>query len=319
MQRENFLKEGYAMNKKKIAVIGGDARMIAAAEYLNRRFCAVLCGFDGREGGTQIVDSLCCSGGIAERPASLDGFLMASTPEEALRGCEAVLLPLPALSGADISTPFSDRTISRCELRCALRKNGVQKLFGGMLGPLADECRNDGITAVDYFELGEFVTANALLSAEGAVFTAMEELKISIQGARVLVVGNGRIGKLLADKLAALKAEVTVSARNPVDFALIKAAGLKSADTNRLTELLNSERFDVIFNTVPARLFDRPVLEAMPKSTLLIDLASKPGGVDISAAGALGRRVIWALSIPGRYAPVSAGRAIGEVIERSLG
>ena len=307
------------MNKKKIAVIGGDARMIAAAEYLGKAYEVVLCGFDGREGGSGVVDLLCCSGS-AEHPGPLDGFALADTPFEALEGCEAALLPLPALSGGDISTPFSDKRISRAGLIEAMKLRGVKKLFGGMLGELADECRAAGIEIVDYFELEEFVTSNALLTAEGAVFTAMEELKVALHGSRALVVGNGRIGRLLASKLDALRADVTVAARKPVDLALIRAAGLKTADSRKLGELLESEHFEVVFNTVPALVFDRETLERIDRKTLIIDLASKPGGVDIAAAGALGRRVIWALSIPGRYAPISAGRAIGEVImERSLG
>ena len=301
------------MKKKKIAVIGGDARMIAAAEYLGTAYEIVLCGFDGREGGNGVVDLLCCSGS-AEQPGPLDGFTLAETPYEALGDCEAALLPLPALSGGDIATPFSDKTISRAGLIEAMKLRGVKKLFGGMLGELADECRAAGIETVDYFELEEFVTANALLTAEGAVFTAMEELKVSLHGSKALVVGNGRIGKLLASKLDALRADVTVAARKPADIAMIRAAGLKTADSRNLGELLERERFEVIFNTVPALVFDRDTLGKVDLKTLIIDLASKPGGVDIAAAGALGRRVIWALSVPGRYAPVSAGRAIGEVI-----
>ena len=37
---------------------------------------------------------------------------------------------------------------------------------------------------------------------------------------------------------------------------------------------------------------------------------SKPGGVDLGAAGKLGLTVIWALSLPGKVAPVTAGAAI---------
>ena len=88
------------MKKKKIAVIGGDARMIAAAEYLGKAYEIVLCGFDGREGGNGIVDLLCCSGS-AEHPGPLDGFALAETPYEALGDCEAALLPLPALQIPD--------------------------------------------------------------------------------------------------------------------------------------------------------------------------------------------------------------------------
>ena len=46
----------------------------------------------------------------------------------------------------------------------------------------------------------------------------------------------------------------------------------------------------------------------------MIDLASRPGGVDMDAAAALGVRVIWALSLPGKVAPVTSGRYIKDTV-----
>ena len=41
-------------------------------------------------------------------------------------------------------------------------------------------------------------------------------------------------------------------------------------------------------------------------AALVVDLASKPGGVDFAAARELGRRVEWALSLPAKTAPRAA-------------
>ena len=49
-----------------------------------------------------------------------------------------------------------------------------------------------------------------------------------------------------------------------------------------------------------------------------MDLASKPGGVDMEAASRLGVRVIWALSLPGKVAPVTAGKIIRDTIYHIL-
>ncbi|MGM9612725.1 MAG: NAD(P)-dependent oxidoreductase [Butyricicoccus sp.] len=106
----------------------------------------------------------------------------------------------------------------------------------------------------------------------------MEELPITIQGARALVVGNGRIGSLLAAKLAALGAHVTVSARSPRDFARIEAAGHHSLHTRFLTGHLAA--FDLVVNTVPARVLGAAELAELPEACLVLDLASKPGGAD---------------------------------------
>ena len=52
----------------------------------------------------------------------------------------------------------------------------------------------------------------------------------------------------------------------------------------------------------------------MPSDTILIDLASLPGGIDAAAAEKLGLRMIRALSLPGKVAPKSAGEIIKETV-----
>ena len=70
----------------------------------------------------------------------------------------------------------------------------------------------------------------------------------------------------------------------------------------------------MVFNTVPALIFDEPRLRALAPSTLIIDLASRPGGVDFAAAAGLGLKTIWALSLPGRVAPKSAGIILKDTV-----
>lgn len=160
------------------------------------------------------------------------------------------------------------------------------------------------------------VIATALPTAEGAIQIAMEELLITLHGARALVIGNGRIGKLLSGRLACLGAKVTVSARSNADFAWISAAGMESLDTRSLAGHLAP--FDVLFNTVPSRVLGLAELAELREDCLIIDLASKPGGVDFGAAQQLGRRAIWALSLPGKVAPMSSAMAIRDTIYNIL-
>lgn len=104
----------------------------------------------------------------------------------------------------------------------------------------------------------------------------MEELPITIQGAHVLVLGNGRIGSLLSSKLRALGADVTVSARSAHDFARIETAGHRALHTKFLAGHLSG--FDLVVNTVPARVLGASELTELPAACLILDLASKPGG-----------------------------------------
>lgn len=155
-------------------------------------------------------------------------------------------------------------------------------------------------------------TVNAVPTAEGAIQIAMEQTDVTLHGLPVLVIGHGRVGSILAAKLSALGADVTVSARNCRDFALIEAAGMKTADTRQLADVLH--RFPVVFNTVPAAVLGSAELAKLPPNALLIDLASQPGGIDLSAALPKSLRRIHALSLPGKVAPVTASIAVRDTI-----
>ena len=164
----------------------------------------------------------------------------------------------------------------------------------------------------DYFAREELAVLNAIPTAEGAIQIAMEELPITLHDARVLVVGCGRLGKALAPRLRALGARVWVSARRYEQRAAAESMGLGSEGVDHLPDWLCS--YDLVFNTVPARILGVEELAALKEGALVIDLASRPGGVDMDAAAALGVRVIWALSLPGKVAPVTSGRYIKDTV-----
>ena len=104
----------------------------------------------------------------------------------------------------------------------------------------------------------------------------MQELPVTISNSKILVVGFGRIGKILAHKLYGLNTEVYVTARKYEDFAWIEAFGYKGISYDILEEYL--EKFDVVFNTVPALMLDEKRLKKLRPDSVIIDLASNPGG-----------------------------------------
>ena len=159
-------------------------------------------------------------------------------------------------------------------------------------------------------------TDNALPTAEGAIQLAMEHLPITIHGARVLVTGFGRVGRLTAQRFAALGAKVCVAARKYEQLAWAQAMGFGAQELSHLAGWLCG--YDLVVNTVPAPVLGETELKDLWPDCLIIDLASKPGGVDRKAADRLGRQVIWALSLPGKVAPVTAGGAIRSTIYNML-
>ncbi len=280
------------MKKLIFALAGGDRRQLAAAEAL-------------REDGHVVL--LCCLEKLEPEQTGL---------KKALGAADCVLLPLPALDReGGLNAPFSAQKVSAGELLDALRPGTA--LLGGRLTPrFRAMAAARWLTAVDYYEREELQITNAALTAEGALHLAMEETETSLLGARCLVIGYGRIGRLLAGRLRALGAEVTASARRPEDLAWIRAEGLRPAETGRLENCLPGQ--ELVFNTVPAPVLGEERLRLLPPDALCIDLASAPGGVDAEAARRLGLRSIRALGLPGETAPKSAGLAVKETVCRIL-
>jgi dipicolinate synthase subunit A len=171
--------------------------------------------------------------------------------------------------------------------------------------------------------------ARRVLMEEGIVVrvsdviaVAMNELPVTIDGIHAAIIGYGRIGSLLAERLRALGAEVTVYARRSEQCTLARlhhhrAARLLCREGETVLESIPAD-LRVIFNTVPSRILAGRVLEMLPPECLLIDLASAPGGIDHAAARAMGLHTVWATALPGKCAPESAGRILAEVLHEIL-
>ncbi|MCL1820780.1 MAG: dipicolinate synthase [Oscillospiraceae bacterium] len=153
---------------------------------------------------------------------------------------------------------------------------------------------------------------NAVPSAEGAVQLAMEQTEHTLHGSVCLIIGYGRIGKVLARQMTALGAKVTVSARKTEDFCWCDACGYNIADTRALDGALGG--YDIIYNTVPHMILDDKHLSQIKPGALVIDLASNPGGVDFAAAKRRGVNCHWALSLPGKVAPESAAAIVRNTV-----
>ena len=165
----------------------------------------------------------------------------------------------------------------------------------------------------DYYRREELAVGNAIPTAEGAVGIAIREYPGTINGAKCLITGFGRIGKNLAIILRGMGAEVFCAARKKADLMQMRAFGVQP-----LTYREISRRFDLIFNTVPAKVLTSPVLMQQTRDTLIIELASAPGGIDLKRAEELHLHVIDAPSLPGRVAPKTAAEYIKEAVYNIL-
>ena len=277
----------------KFSFIGGDMRIVSLAAALLR---------DGHE--------VSCF--ALENAPAFEGASCSMTLEGCLENADCVVLPLPVLNTqGKLNAPMSVKTYDPGTIFRALPKTAV--ICGGKPdGSLVTLASELGLDFVDYFAREELVALNALATAEGALSLILRNSPLTIWDSRVLVIGAGRIGKMLAERLRALGAHVTVSARKAGDMAYIRAMGCQALDTRTLGSEL--KRFDTIINTVPAPVLDREQLGYVSHDALCIDLASRPGGIDFAAAKELDLNVLWALGLPAETAPVTAGRIIKETV-----
>lgn len=282
------------MNEKiNFLIAGGDLRQVYTAKALSQEYNVYALGLSKNHINTDKINLI---ENIDDVPYEVDH----------------IILPLPvSQDGEYINAPFSNRKIAASELIPHIKNGGI--VFGGKFDDASQKIFiNSGIETIDYFDREELNVLNAVPTAEGAVQIAMEETASTIYGQNILITGFGRISKVLIKILNGMGANVTVTARKYSDLAWAEIYGCKSVHTSSLHECI--DKFDIIFNTVPAVLFDEYMLNKLRKDTLMIDLASKPGGVDFDIAGKLGLKVIWALSLPGKVAPVSSGEIIAGTV-----
>ena len=281
------------MRKMDLWVIGGDPRQATLARALAE---------DGHSVHTYALER-----GI--EPALVSDNL------ETLAGADCTVLPLPALDGDRINAPLSAHPPLLSQVLDIMRP-GQLLCAGRVTPPLEEAARLRGVRLVDYFAREELAVANAIPTSEGAIQIAMEELPITLHGAKTLVIGYGRLGKVLSRQLRGLGACVSVAARSCTDLAWAQVWSYGVERSDQLSGWLCA--YDLIVNTVPAPVLGREELSDLKPGCLVIDLASKPGGVDFSAAAELGVKVIWALSLPGKTAPVTAGLAVKSTIYNIL-
>lgn len=289
------------MHRRKYAVIGGDMRNIYLAELLKKDYQYVeIYGFDKSEKPW------------ATKNSSLD--LILSEARVIVGG-----IPLVADNNY-LSTPFSEVKTPINEVIEKVSENSLL-IAGKISDSIKSQLSQKNVKCFDILNREELAVLNAVPTAEGAVSILLEELPITLMDSRVLIVGYGRIGKILAKMLQGFGAEVWAAARKYSDIAWIEAQGLKPVPMHQLARYVSD--MDAIVNTVPSLVITKDILEKTRNGCFLLDLASSPGGIDFKVAEALGFKVMWSLGLPGKIAPLTAGdiirRTIYNIIEEEGG
>lgn len=245
-----------------------------------------------------------------------------TNPTEAAQNCRAVIAPMSNTDLAGNITSRPDQSPEPIFLPDVLAAVAPQTpLLIGVAKPVIRQLvARYGLRLIETASIDEIAVLNSIPTAEGAIQVAMEETAVTIHDSECLVIGLGRCGTAIVQRLIALGARVTAAARSPGDLARAVVMGAKPLE---LRNISTQTDFDVIFNTVPALVLDRSYLRHLSPQTVIIDIASSPGGTDFEAAQQQGIKAIHALSLPGKVAPITAGqilvRSIPRLLENLLG
>lgn len=234
-----------------------------------------------------------------------------SNLDEVLKNSEDIISGMPiSKDGITVTVPYSNEVIRLDILKEKLE--GKQFIAGGIPEWFKENCEEKNIQIFDLLDCEELNVVNAIPTVEGTIKIVIEETPYTIHESNCLVLGYGRIGKILCDKLQALGANVYCTARKEEDFSWMREKRINSVKYNEIYKMC--QNIDFIINTVPSVVIDEKIIKNLKRDCFIIELASKPGGVDKIKAEVYKVRVISAQGLPGKLAPLTAARYIKEIV-----
>lgn len=280
------------MKKYDVAIVGGDKRTARMASVFAQKGYHVVCfGTGTHAADNRIYHTHSLQDAISKAPVIICG------------------IPFEKDGGLYFEEALPRITLT--ELQRLLRKH--HQIFGGVIPEdFRRICEKRNIGCFDFMQDEALTITNAVAAAEGAILEALLHKDTSLHQSGTLVLGYGRCGKVLADKLKGLSAHVTVCAASSTELAAASAMGLKTLAASELN--LQIPAFEYIFNTIPAPLLDRSCLEQTVPDALIIDIASNRSGADYEAAAALNRRLLFCPGLPGKYASLTCARQLTEFV-----
>lgn len=283
---------------RTVAIIGGDKRELVLMEELVRLGAQVLVvGYEQ----------------IPQLPAGL----IHQELTRALVEAEAVILPMPGVNEQGVvKAEFAEQPLVLHREHFSLIKPGTIVLVGIASRYLQSQALQHGFKLLETAELDDIAIYNSIPTAEGAIEIAMRNTPVTLHGSDVLICGFGRIGMTLARMLKGIGAWVHVLARSASDLARGEEQGYLVYNYDTVFSILS--KVHVVFNTVPHIVLTEKYLKHLQPETLLIELASSPGGIDAQAAESLGLNIIKAMGLPGKVAPQTAGKILGQTYPKLL-
>lgn len=287
------------LTEKHVVFLGGDARQLEVIKSIVQMNAKVtLIGFDNLRSPLS---------GTAQRELSVDVF----------KSADIVILPIVGTDEqGHITSAFTSKPLVLSEIHVAALPEHCMIFSGIARAYLKNLCEKHQVRLFELMERDDVAIYNSIPTVEGALMMAIQHTDITIHDSVTIVLGLGRVGLSLARVLHAIGAKVRVGVRNTDDMARAFEMGLTPFYIQALADQVKDA--DLIFNTVPALIIDDTIIAKVPYDVVIIDLASKPGGVDFEYAEKRGIKAILAPSLPGIVAPKTAGSILAKAMIRIM-
>lgn len=298
----NFLQkegESFMLTGTSIAVIGGDARQLEIIRKLTE------------------LDAKLSLIGFEQLDHAFTGAVKEKLNEVDFKNIDAIILPVPGTNlEGQVETIFSNEKIFFKEEMLKDTPSHCVVFSGITNSYLNGITTNANRRLIQLFERDDVAIYNSIPTVEGTIMMAIQHTDFTIHGSKVLVLGLGRVGMSVARTFDALGAKVSVGARKSEHIARISEMALTPFLLNDLENVVKD--VDICINTIPYLVVTASVISKMPAHTLIIDLASKPGGTDFRYAEKRGIKALLAPGLPGIVAPKTAGQILANVLSQLL-
>jgi dipicolinate synthase subunit A len=291
------MRERVALNKD-IGIIGGDLRIGILVSLLAK---------DGYNVHVYGLENMSME--------EATNIIMHEKIETLSKKVDTIISGIPlSKNGEEVYAPFSNSSINIDDVFNKIK--GKTLIAGGISEHICNFAKEKNVNIIDMLENEELTILNAIPTAEGAIQVAMEESDITLHGSNCLILGFGRIGKVLAKMLQGIGAEVYCEGRKEEDLAWIEAYGYNKVELDSLDE--NLGKYEYIFNTIPNIILDEKRLDKVKSECLIIELASSPYGIDFEKAKEKDIKVVIAAALPGKVAPRTAAEYIKKVLVKGF-
>lgn len=223
--------------------------------------------------------------------------------EEKVWDSNVIILPVPV---------HRIKEMEQLETCLLVHSDTIELCIGGVFPEhLVKVLEENKIAWLDVLKNPDVATKNSIATAEGTLAELSQLMPINIEGSNIIVMGFGKCGKTIAEKLYCMGADVSVVARSEKALSLAHYFGFMDYPMDALIPFSDA---DAVINTIPARVIGKKEIDQLKSDAVVLDIASAPGGCDFEYCKEKGIPCKLALGLPGIYSPKTSGEILLEAM-----